>query len=297
MKKTTAMAATITDSTTVTAVISSRAPVAGAVTCSTAVTGTASVHILRAPAIHGATTLTALLNLNAAPSAIVVCRTTPTGTLNLAEVIQASQVSTIHARSTVSAAISRAFNLSGGTAHCATTVHVAVSYRFGATLFLRTDVHGRVGIRRGSFGSIACRTSIVAQPPANRFTGTCIGRTSILVTLTNARPVTATVTCTTTFHSHFRGHIPHDGPIGSVTLTQVPHGDLGIPDEISCSTVLVADITVERHRMLVVFGNAAVSVDRSLVVPGTAIAGTGIRQVGHPVDLPEKVRRHATFYV
>lgn len=63
------------------------------------------------------------------------------------------------------------------------------------------------------------------------------------------------------------------------------------------STVLIAAMFVERERVLTLFGSAGISADRSLVVHGMATAGTGIRQVGHPVDLPEKVSRLATFYV
>jgi hypothetical protein len=207
----------------------------------------------------------------------------------------------ITAKTVVTALLTNRVSLITGGMSMRTTVTGRARYTFGADLILRTLTHGRLGIRTGinswSGRTIAGKTVVTGTAPSNGFVGTAVGRTRLTVILTRATAAQGTANCATQFHTHFNGRFAHEGPFGSVNLTSVPHGDLGIPDDITCSTAPTADITVERQRMLVVFGNAGLSVDRSLVAHGNATAGTGIRQVGSPVDLPEKVSRQVAYYV
>lgn len=100
-----------------------------------------------------------------------------------------------------------------------------------------------------------------------------------------------------TLHSHFGGRNPHDGPEGSVELGIFIAGDLGVADDINGSTASTADITIERHRLLVIFGNSGVAVEKNLVTHGTVTAGNGTRIVGEPLDVPQPVVAYSAFYV
>lgn len=127
--------------------------------------------------------------------------------------------------------------------------------------------------------------------------GTAHAQTRTTGTLTMAYQFTGTVLTRTSVTNRgfiiiLKGTINGATTIASVTMTTSLTGGTA-----RGKTVLTSDITIERERILLLFGNSGVAVDKSLVAHGSATAGTGIRQIGPPVDLPEKVSRLATYYV
>lgn len=207
----------------------------------------------------------------------------------------------IAGRTRVSALAAVRLMLHAGLIAGKTSIKGNLRYAFGNDIIGRTTARGRVGIQTGintwKGWTIQGRTRIVAQPPENYFKGICAGRTTVTTAMTIAYAVTGTTVTTTSFHSHFPGRTSHDGPVGSVNLTTVPRGDLGTASEIDGSSALSADITIERHRLMVVFGNVGVSVPKNLIVEGTVVAGPETRYVGGPLEAPVPVRPYGVLYV
>lgn len=315
----------ITGSTTVTADAFKSTLHGGYVKAGTVVTGTQNVASRPSGAIHGGTKVTVAFyrsynifgNVNNARTVVkarlhvypidfqdvrLYDHTTVGGSLSMLSIFKASTVSTIAGRTVITATPSISVLLRTNTITGSTKVTGNVRYAFGYDLSLGTIVHGRLGIRTGintwKPQTIKGKTTIVAQPPDNYFKGLAKNGTVVKGAITVGYATTGTtIVAATTFRSHFPGRNAHDGPVGTVNLTAVPRGDLGIPSEISGSTTPAADITIERQRVLTVFGNAGLSVEKTLVAHGTATAGNETRYVGEPFDAHKPVSAYNALYV
>lgn len=225
--------------------------------------------------------------------------TVVSGTANMVEIIKQSGVSPIAGKTTVSATLINKIRMTANMIKAGTKLVANLRYGFGSDIIGRATVRARLGLMWGDFKgtTIKGKTTIVAQPPENYFKGLAAGKTTVKATVTIGYAVVGNVLAGTTFYSHFPGRNAYNGPVGSVNLTAVPRGDLGIASEIDCSTTPSADITIERRRLLVVFGNAGLAVEKSMTAHGTVIAGTETRYVGEPLEAPVPVSAYNALYV
>jgi hypothetical protein len=227
--------------------------------------------------------------------------TITTGAINFVEVVKPGSASPITGKTKVVAQLAIKLKLLANTIKAATKVKVYLRYGTGADIVLRTRTSGSLGVFFGINSwkgqAIHGKTIVTAQPPENRFKGLAAGKTTVGAHVTIGWGVAGYAAMYTALHTHYAGRNAHDGAVGFVDLTTLPAGDMGIPDEISGSTVPTADITVERHRVMTVFGNAGVAVERELVAHGTVTAGSGTRFVGEPIDPPMPVAKRITYYV
>lgn len=230
----------------------------------------------------------------------IITGTRLSGAIGISTSIQKATVSTITGKTTVISALVDRLRLAASPITGRTSVTAKLRFAFGNDIIGRTGVFGRLGIKTGLSdfnGKVKTRTTVTALPPENRFKGTSAGKTIVKAQITIAFAVTGNVLTGTSFHSHFPGRRAYDGPMGSVNLTAVPRGDLGVASEIGCSTTPTADITIERRRLLVMFGNAGLAVQRGLVAHGTVVAGTETRYVGERLDAPVPVAARSPYYV
>lgn len=224
--------------------------------------------------------------------------------INLSTSFTKALLSPITARTTVVADPAIALQLRCQNITGSTKVAAKARSGFGGDAKGLTNLKARVGLLFGkisfSGSRIATRTTVTGIAPRNGFVGTATCWTAFAPRpfLGIAFPtVVSTIAGLTAFHTHFGGRVnPHDGPIGSVALTAVPRGDMGVPDEIDGSSGISADVSVERSRILAFTGNTGLAVDRSLVASGSAAGGNGTRIVGVPWDMPETVMSHPSLY-
>lgn len=260
----------------------------------------ASVRGLTATPVNGRTSVTGnALRLSLLRGGSVVTRTSVTAsTLHLARVLPKAAVSPIIGKTSVACKPFTVAHALTGRVQGATTVTGKARYGVSGDVAGRTRLTARVALLMGGLkGAIRASTRVSARPPQNAFVVVSRGKTTVQGRLQIRYALAGSVLTSTAFHSHFPGRNAHDGPLGSVNLTAVPHGDLGLPNEISGSSTLTADITIERSRLLVVLGNAGLAVQMSLVAHGTAIAGTETRYVGEPLAAPVPVTAYSALYV
>lgn len=98
-------------------------------------------------------------------------------------------------------------------------------------------------------------------------------------------------------HSHISGRHPYDGPAGSVNLSVLAAGDLGTAEDVLGQSTVGANLTLTSARLVQLFGNAGVSVDRSLVAQGTAAGGSETKQTGAPAQPQQAVTQLSPYYV
>lgn len=192
---------------------------------------------------------------------------------------------TVHGKTVITAKLVLHIALVGRTIACKTVVVGLARYGYDPIRGI-TVVSAHVALTSLQVaGAIHAKTVVTAIRLINPWSGIATCRTHVTVTTLKILHglIASTVIAKTQFHSiiywdRSGRNPPIAGPFGSVNLTDLPKGDLGLPSIIEAGTAVVVALLALRHRQLSFQGSLGYGIPGSYSWTGNMARGTGVKK-------------------